>query len=242
MKLLILGGTSDAITLCKLALAQYEVIYSIKGHVRQPQLHCDIHSGGFGGVEGMVEFLQQQHIDCLLDATHPYAVNISHHAKLAAKHCSLPCFHYLRPAWQPQENDHWIFFQDMAQLTALLDENEKSRARLFFTIGQLSSEFISQKNPQQHYMVRSAIASHTKQTNTIRWIESIGPFALDDERKLFKRHQIEALISKNSGGKSVAAKIQVAREKNLPVYILERPDFQSEYPILHSITDMLLAL
>ena len=242
MKLLILGGTSDAITLCKLALAQYEVIYSVKGHVRAPQLPCEIHSGGFGGVEGLIEFLQQQHIDCLLDATHPYAVNMSHHAQLAAKHCSLPCFHYLRPAWQPQKNDRWIFFQEMAQLTPMLDQNEKNSARLLFTIGLLSPEFISQKNPQQHYIVRSAIATNTKQTNTMRWIESIGPFTLEDERKLFKRHQIEALISKNSGGKSVEAKIQVARERNLPVYMLERPVFQSEYPIFYSITDMLLAL
>ena len=242
MKLLILGGTSDAITLCKRALAHYDVIYSLKGQVRQPQLSCEIHSGGFGGVEGMVEFLQQQHIDCLLDATHPYAVNISNHAKLAAKHCALPCFHYLRPAWQQQENDRWIFFQDMAELTALLDENEKSNARLFFTLGQLSADFISQKNPQQHYIIRSAIASNSKQTDTLQWIKNIGPFALDDERKLFKRYQIEALISKNSGGDSVAAKIQIARENKLPVYLLERPRFQSEYPILDSITAMLLAL
>jgi precorrin-6A/cobalt-precorrin-6A reductase len=242
MKLLILGGTSDAIKLCKLALAQYDVIYSIKGRVRQPQLNCKIHSGGFGGIAGMVNFLQQQHIDCLLDATHPYAVNISNHAKLAAKHCSLPCLHYIRPAWQQQENDHWIFFNTLAQLTALINRNEDSKARLFFTIGQLTPEFIAQKNPQQHYIVRSAITSNISQTNTIKWIKNIGPFALEDERILFEWYQIDALISKNSGGKSVEAKIQIAREKKLPVYMLKRPDFSSEYPIFHSLTDMILTI
>ncbi len=242
MKLLILGGTSDAIKLCKLALAQYEVIYSIKGQVRQPQLNCEIHSGGFGGIAGMVNFLQQQHIDCLLDATHPYAVNISNHAKLAAKHCSLPCLHYIRPAWQQQENDHWLFFDKLAQLTMLLDRNEDSRARLFFTIGQLTPEFIAQKNPQQHYIVRSAITSNIGQTNNIKWIKSIGPFALEDERTLFERYQIDALISKNSGGKSVEAKIQIAREKRLPVYLLKRPYFQSNYPIMFTMMDILFVV
>ncbi|HFC92521.1 MAG TPA: precorrin-6A/cobalt-precorrin-6A reductase [Leucothrix mucor] len=242
MKLLILGGTSDALKLCKLALAQYEVIYSIKGQVRQPQLNCKIHSGGFGGVAGMVNFLQQQHIHCLLDATHPYAVNISNHAKLAATHCSLPCFHYIRPAWQQQENDHWIFFDTLAQLTALLNRNEDSRARLFFTIGQLTPEFIAQKNPQHYYIVRSAITSNIKRTSRIKWIKKIGPFALEDERTLFERYQINALISKNSGGKSVEAKIQTAREKRLPVYLLKRPNFQSNYPIIFSIIEILLAV
>lgn len=235
MKLLILGGTSDAIKLCKLALAQYEVIYSIKGQVRQPQLNCEIHSGGFGGTQGLVDFLQQRRIDCLLDATHPYAMNISNHAKLAAKYCALPCFHYIRPAWQQQKNDHWIFFNDMTQLTALLEQNEHSSARLFFTIGQLAPEFIAQKNPQQYYIVRSAIDLSIKQKNNIIRIKSIGPFALEDERQLFEHYQIHALVSKNSGGEAVAAKIQVARERGLPVYMLERTEFQSEFPILYSI-------
>lgn len=240
MKLLILGGTSDAITLCKRALQQHDVIYSIKGHVRQPQLNAEIHSGGFGGVQGMIAFLKQRQIDCILDATHPYAVNISNHAKLAANYCSLPCLHYIRPAWQQQEEDRWFFFNDMAQLTSLLEKNETCTAQLLFTIGQLAPEFIAKKNPQQHYIIRSAIAPPISQTKTITGIESIGPFTLEDEQQLFEFYNIDALISKNSGGKSVAAKIQIAREHGLPVYILKRPEFQSEYPILHSITEMLL--
>jgi precorrin-6A/cobalt-precorrin-6A reductase len=242
MKVLILGGTSDAIKLCKQALVRYEVIYSIKGHVRQPQLNCQIHSGGFGGTQGMVAFLQQQQIDYILDATHPYAVTISNHAKLAAKYCAIPCLHYIRPAWQQQENDRWIFFNNMAQLTSLIASNENNKARLFFTIGQLTDEFIANKSPQQRYIVRSALASSISQTNNIHRIKSIGPFALEDERKLFDDYQIDALISKNSGGESVAAKIRVARERNLPVYMLERPEFQSEYAIFHSISEMLLAV
>ncbi len=239
MKLLLLGGTSDALKLCQLVLKQHEVIYSIKGLVRQPKLHCNIRTGGFGGVQGLIHFLQQQQIDCLLDATHPYAINISHHAKLAAQHCHLPCFHYIRPAWQQPLGDNWILFKDERQLTQLLNANHHKTTRFFFTTGRLSSAFIGRKNPQHHYIARSATDNDTQ---GIKWIKNRGPFRIENERKLFENYQIDALISKNSGGQSVYAKIQVAREMKLPVYILQRPEFQSDYPIFSSIDEMLVAV
>lgn len=242
MKLLILGGTSDAIQLCKLALQKHTIIYSIKGMVRHPQLNCEVHIGGFGGLYGLVDFLHQKRINCLVDATHPYAVKMSDHAKRAAKYAGISCFHYIRPAWQQQINDDWIFFENKTQLTSLLNKKNHQTLRFFFTIGQLPSEILAKKNSKHAYIIRSAIASITNQTDRVEWIKSIGPFELTDERKLFNHYQIDALISKNSGGKSVAAKIQIASEMNLPVYMLQRPDFKSDYPILHSIADILSAL
>jgi precorrin-6A/cobalt-precorrin-6A reductase len=76
--------------------------------------------------------------------------------------------------------------------------------------------------------------------NKVIWIQRIGPFTLEDERELFNDYQIDVLVSKNSGGDSICAKIQIARERSLPVYILQRPDFHSNYPIFSS-TDKLLA-
>jgi precorrin-6A/cobalt-precorrin-6A reductase len=242
MKLLLLGGTSDALRLCRVALLKYDVIYSIKGHVRQPQLNCQVHSGGFGGTQGLIIFLQQQHIDCILDATHPYAVKISDHAQLAAKYCRINCFHYSRPAWQQQANDHWIFFNTMERLEQLLSEDENKTLQIFFTIGQLASVIIAKKQPHQNYIIRSALDMPVDLGNTVLWIKSIGPFTLEDELKLFTGYGIDALVSKNSGGYSICAKIQVAREMGLPVYMLQRPDFQSDYPVFYSIDKLLLAL
>ncbi|MNN46351.1 cobalt-precorrin-6x reductase [compost metagenome] len=51
-----------------------------------------------------------------------------------------------------------------------------------------------------------------------------GPFTLDGERELFARLQSDVLISKNSGSQSTEPKLQVARERRLPVLILKRPD------------------
>jgi len=242
VKLLLLGGTSDAIRLCKRLLSDgHQIIYSIKGLVRQPQLNCQIHSGGFGGVQGLIHFIQQQRIDIILDATHPYAVKMSQHAQLAATYCNnLPCLHYLRPPWQQQSIDNWILFDDMAQLVPLLVADDNKASRFFFSMGQLSARWIADKSLQHTYIIRSALRATFKLPKTVIWIKNRGPFELKKERELFQHYEINALISKNSGGTSVAAKIQIAQEMQLPVYMLRRPHFESRYPILGMIDEIMI--
>ncbi len=239
MNLLILGGTSDAIRLCKLLLAQHNIIYSVKGITQAPKLDCKIRMGGFGGVEGLVDFLAKNKIDCLLDATHPYAIKISKNAIFAANYCALPCYHYLRPAWQQQANDAWILFDSMADLSLYLQKKANQKLRLLFTIGQLSKDFINKKSPQHDYIVRSVVDNKIQ---NVTKIISKGSFSLEQERELFENYQIDALVSKNSGGHNVDAKIQIAREMRLPVYLLKRPKFESNHPIFSSINEMILKL
>ncbi len=239
MRILILGGTSDALKLCKMLLVQHTIIYSIKGITPAAKLNCELHIGNFGGVQGLVKFLGEKQIDCLLDATHPYAIKMSEHAKLAANYCSLPCFHYLRPAWQQQKNDHWIFFDSMTTLSLHLDQEANRTLRFLFTIGQLPKEFIKNKSSQHDYIVRSVVGNKTQ---GITRIMSKGPFSLEQERSLFHSYRVDILVSKNSGGNQVAAKIQVAREMGLAVYLFKRPKFESNHPIFSTLNVMLHAV
>ncbi|NWB64008.1 precorrin-6A/cobalt-precorrin-6A reductase, partial [Pseudomonas sp. F1002] len=50
-----------------------------------------------------------------------------------------------------------------------------------------------------------------------------GPFLIEDERALFERRQIDVLISKNSGSTATEPKLEVARERGVPVLVLRRP-------------------
>ncbi len=49
------------------------------------------------------------------------------------------------------------------------------------------------------------------------------PFTLESERALLERHGISHVVSKNAGGAQTFAKIVAAREKNLPVIMVQRP-------------------
>lgn len=232
MKILILGGTSDAVKIAQsLINSQYDVTYSIAGIVRQPELNCSILSGGFtvqqtpggkkqfaNGRAGLQWHLQQQAYDLVIDATHPYAVKISEHIVSAAKVTGTLVWRYLRPAWQPDKYNNWYEYPSLEKIIAEI----KNYQTPFFTIGRAVFSVTHLQADKQQWLVRSAGVQTANQAD-ITEIKAIGPFSLEDERALFKKHAVDVLISKNSGGGAVAAKLEVARELNIPVYFIRRP-------------------
>src|SRR5262249_56228053 len=79
-RILILGGTTEARRLAeRLALRpDLDVTLSLAGRTSNPVPHpVPVRVGGFGGAEGLAHYLERQHIDRLIDATHPYAAQMS---------------------------------------------------------------------------------------------------------------------------------------------------------------------
>src|SRR5262245_61049188 len=106
---LILGGTGEAAKLATQAaqLQGVEVITSLAGRTRRPMTPSgQVRIGGFGGDAGLVDYMRQQRIDLLIDATHPFAAQISFNAATAAQVCGLPHLLLVRPPWDPMEGDH----------------------------------------------------------------------------------------------------------------------------------------
>ncbi len=50
-----------------------------------------------------------------------------------------------------------------------------------------------------------------------------GPFSVEDEVALLRRHHIDLVVSKNAGGAATEAKLVAARDLGLPVVMVERP-------------------
>jgi len=69
-------------------LTGVEVIMSLAGSTRHPVTPAGrVRIGGFGGEAGLVDYVREQRIDLLIDATHPFAAHISFHAAAAAHIC-----------------------------------------------------------------------------------------------------------------------------------------------------------
>ena len=245
MRLLLLGGTNEARLLAReLHQRGIDLVYSIAGLVRQPDLPCEVISGGFSALGGLENYLRDAGITRVLDATHPYAVRMSRNAVEACAAAGVPCWRYLRPAWQAQENDNWHEFASWRDLElALIDHHA-----VLFTMGRLDPDFVealyhSTMDYAQKQWQRSATKPAFKLPPSMTWIESIGPFNLDAERELMQRHGIDALVSKNSGGDQAAAKLEIARERGIPVYMLKReplPDVEREFDRVETCCEALL--
>jgi precorrin-6A/cobalt-precorrin-6A reductase len=223
MRVLILGGTVDASQLAiqASAIQGIEVIVSLAGRTRQPaKINVETRIGGFGGTSGLVIYLQDKAIALLIDATHPYAAQISFNAVEAAKISGIPHLMLVRPEWQPIECDRWIEVDDLQAARNLLPGLAK---RVFLTIGrQELSTFADLKDIW--FLMRTI---DPPEANTPipkgQLLMKRGPFSLADERELLDKYQIQAIVSKNSGGEATYAKIIAARELNLPVVMIKRP-------------------
>ena len=222
-RVLILGGTGDAAQLVAQAsaLPGIEVITSLAGRVRQPVTPAGrVRIGGFGGAEGLINYIGDQHIDLLVDATHPFAAQMSHHAATAALACGLPHLMLVRPAWAPVAGDRWLAVESIAAAVEILPEVAR---RVFLTIGR--QELAAFAPLQELWFLMRMIDPPVPDTpvppGTL--VLARGPFALEDERQLLRTYAIEAIVSKNSGGDATYAKITAARELSLPVVMIERP-------------------
>lgn len=219
-RLLLLGGVTDALAIARHLGPQH--IYSLAGVGRVPtDLSCQVRVGGYGGAEGLAQFIRDERIDILLDATHPYAAQISHNAATAATLAGIPCWALRRPGWQAQTGDDWREVNDWAQLTAALEPFK----RPLFTLGREPLQHLHEIPEGQFWTVRALdnTVSDALGNDRCEMIAARGPFTLDDERNLFTNRNTDVLISKNSGGAATEAKLQVARELRVPVLIVRRP-------------------
>ncbi|MFT3986576.1 cobalt-precorrin-6A reductase [Aestuariivirga sp.] len=214
-RILILGGTGLARELAdRLVAESYDVETSLAGVTEHPHLPPGrIRRGGFGGVEGLREYLKVQSIRVLIDATHPFAAQMSRHAAEAAG--DVPLLRLELPPWPAGPG--WIIVHSIAEAVVALPP----AAIPLVTIGRKEI---------------AAFLTHTK-TGVARMIENPDmefppgwtllqarpPFTENDEIALMRQHRITHLVSKNSGGSATQAKITAARALRLPVIMVARP-------------------
>ena len=188
--------------------------------MRVPNVGCAVVSGGFSQFGGLPTFIKQKEIRAILDVTHPYAKTMSTTAASAARGNAIPYWRFHREAWRPQAGDHWQHFHSWEELAPALQPFR----RIFLTCGQLNQQQLNLlPDNQRQYWLRTAVRPKAILPSNIHWLRAIGPFTFEDETALFQAHGIDALVSKNSGGDATAAKLAVARERAVPVFMLARP-------------------
>jgi precorrin-6A/cobalt-precorrin-6A reductase len=227
-RLLILGGTGEAAELAQQAeQLPLSIISSLAGRTQHPyELPGLVRIGGFGGAVGLANYLQAEQIDLLVDATHPFAIQISSHAVTAAIATQTPLLRITRPRWQPAAGDRWIEVDSLTAAADYLSSRLSSiDQRIFLTIGRQELAAFAQVSNCWFLMrmIDPPTADVVLPPGEI--LLARGPFSLDAERSLLTQYQIDAIVSKNSGGTATYAKIIAARELQKPVVMVGRSQF-----------------
>ncbi|PVY96177.1 cobalt-precorrin-6A reductase [Actinomycetospora cinnamomea] len=233
-RVLVLGGTAEARALAsRLVDGGYAVTTSLAGRTRHPRLPSgEVRTGGFGGIEGLAAALDD--VDVLVDATHPFAAAMTEHAAAAAARTATPLVVLRRPGWTAGAGDRWTRVPSLEAAAAAIPAG----ARVLLATGRQGvGAFLG---VDAWFLVR-AIEAPDALPPRAEVVLARGPFALDDERALLDRRRIDVVVAKDSGG-ATEAKLVAARERRLPVLLVDRPPLPPGVEAVESVGEVLVRL
>lgn len=233
---LILGGTSDASLLAEaVARAGIDAVYSYGGRTRAPaDQPLPTRIGGFGGVRGLADTIRREGITHVIDATHPFAAEMSRNAVAACAETGTPLIALERAPWTKVPGDNWI---DVADVTAAVTALPEAPTNVFLAIGRQHIAPFAMK-PQHTYTLRFVDPPVAPLPFAAEMIVSRGPFALDGELEMMRARGITWIVARNSGGDGARAKIDAARMLGLPVVMISRPELPRRVRV-ESVTDVM---
>lgn len=213
-----------------IARAGLPAVYSYAGRTEAPMgqpIHMRV--GGFGGVEGLRAYLRAEEVSHVIDATHPFAAQMSTHAVAACKAEGVPLMALERAPWVPGDGDRWTRVLDIAAAVSALDGPPR---RVFLAIGRQHLDAFAAQ-PQHEYLLRLVdIPTAPLPLTQARLVVARGPFDLAGDTALLREHGTEIVVAKNAGGKGAVAKIAAARALGLQVVMIDRPAIPPR-PVVH---------
>ncbi len=223
MNVLILGGTTEATAIGRALAgdARFNAVLSFAGRTSRPLAQAiPTRTGGFGGIAGLAAYLRERRVEALIDATHPFAAQMTAHAVASARETGVPLLAVLRPAWRPEPGDRWTEVASMAEAARALGT---ARQRVLLTVGQKDLAPFAAA-PWHDYVIRSIEPPQPETLPpSVTFIAARGPFHEADERALLTGERIAVMVTKNSGGDATEAKLAAARSLGLPVVMVARP-------------------
>jgi len=223
IRVLLLAGSTEASATARALDARddCELTVSFAGRTRtRVDMPGEVRVGGFGGVDGLVTYLRAERIDVVVDATHPFAATMPHHAAEACRIAGVAGVRLCRPPWSATAADRWYPVDDLAGAAKQI--GTLGARRVFLTTGrQELAPFAGMADVW--FLVRAIEAPDPMPLSRATVILDRGPFAVDAERRLLLDHEIDLVVSKNSGGSATAAKLEAARDLSIPVVMVNRP-------------------
>lgn len=234
MRVLVLGGTGEARNLAAELLSRgVDVLSSLAGRVQQPKLpDGPVRIGGFGGIDGLTEFLRGEHFDALVDATHPFAATITANAAQAAERAGVPRLVLRRPGWDVDPS--WQLVLDIDSAAAAV--REWGGESVFLTTGRRDLAVFA-SDDRHRFLVRTVDPPQGPVPPHMTLLLDRGPYTLAGELELMREHAIGLLVTKDSGGAMTAAKLQAAHELGVRVVLVQRPPLPTGSEIVSTVPD-----
>lgn len=236
-----MGGTTEASHLAQELAENWteagrRAVFSYAGRTARPAAQpLPVRQGGFGGVAGLVDYIQREGITHVVDATHPFAAQMSRNAVAACAEAGVPLTALERPAWMAEAGDEWQHVADIEAAVAALPD---TGARVFLAIGKQTLVPFAAKSAN-FYVLRLVDPPEAEvPLPNAAVVVARGPFDVTGDQRLLERHGITHIVAKNAGGSGAEAKLLAARALGLPVIMVDRPSAPDRH-ICHSVSEVM---
>ena len=241
VRVLVLGGTGEARDLAgRLVQRGDAVVSSLAGRVSAPALPVgEVRTGGFGGVDGLADHLVTHGYDVVVDATHPFAAQITGNAVAACGRVGVPLVRLQRPGWSrhPLAGEFtWVDDVDAARLAA-----EALGVRPFLTTGRQQLETFAAWD-DRYVLARVVDPPDWDVPSTWEVLRARGPYPYAAERELLESRAVDVLLTKDSGGALTEAKLGAAHDLGVPVVVVRRPPVPDGVAVVESVGEAVSAI
>lgn len=177
--------------------------------------------------EEMKQLINEKNIDMIIDASHPYAVNVSRNVMKAAETLNTEYFRFER---KMLDYDSAKRFSSLGELVKYVKTTYKNE-NILSTLGSNNLEDIKSVDEENNLYIRilPAVFSMEKAESLGflpgRIIAAQGPFSKNFNKVILEDYKIKVLITKESGETGgEAEKIEACFETGTEVLVLERPE------------------
>jgi precorrin-6A/cobalt-precorrin-6A reductase len=232
-RVLVLGGTGEARLLAEALVTEgAEVLSSLAGRIAEPVLpQGQVRVGGFGGAEGLADWLRAEPVRAIVDGTHPFAATITANAAAAATATGTPLLRLQRPGWSEQPGDDWRWVDSLEEAAAAV----AGFGHVFLTTGRRGLDAFARLTGE--VLLRTVDPPEPPLPPRTTVVLERGPFALDDELALMREHRVDVVVTKDSGGGMTAAKLTAARQLGIPVVLVRRPPLPAGVRVVATVEE-----
>lgn len=236
-RVLIFAGTTEGRTLSEY-LSENRIEHTVcvateyGEEVLSASPYMTIHQGRMG-VSEMEKLMQTGSFAAVVDATHPYAVEVTANIREASQEAKLP---YLRlKRWLDAETEGSVFYFHSNE--ECVDALEKTEGNILLTTG--SKELVtycSRPLVKNRLYVRILPGMESISICTElgikgkQMIAMQGPFSTEMNEAILHQYEIACMVTKKSGRQGgYPEKLEAARRAGIPVYVIEPADTERGY-------------
>lgn len=236
-RVLIFAGTTEGRTLSEY-LSENRIEHTVcvateyGEEVLSASPYMTIHQGRMG-VSEMEKLMQTGSFAAVVDATHPYAVEVTANIREASQEAKLP---YLRlKRWLDAETEGSIFYFHSNE--ECVDALEKTEGNILLTTGSKElATYCSHPLVKDRLYVRILPGMESISICTElgikgkQMIAMQGPFSTEMNEAILHQYEIACMVTKKSGRQGgYPEKLEAAKRAGIPVYVIEPADTERGY-------------